>query len=247
MRVTEICEIGKFNSVYIEGFILPTYDNIGIEIKDGESLIGSLEESTTLRQGISKLRLNIVGESVDSVYDSYREKFGLGERTKGSTKRYCISYVDIIILKDKSITVSNVEQDACKLAKSGDELELLTQAVKVKNEITKENEFTIDYSVAIIDKIYVNKYFRRLGIASWVHNNIKELITIYGMVNISAVILIPGDFTKKASTEFNMTDKDYSDMLVNHYMALGYTFISRSVMCKRFVSRPTKYMIGFDN
>lgn len=247
MRITEICEKGKFQAVYIEGFILPTYDNVGIEIKDGESLLESLEGSKTCRQGISKLRLNIVGESTNNNQDNYREKLGLADRTIGDTKRYCIGYVDIIIVKDKSITISNVEQDAYNLAKSDDELELLTQAIKIKNEITKENEFTLDYSVAIIDKIYINKYFRRMGIASWIHNNIKEVITTYGMVNISAVLLIPGDFTRKANKECNMSDKEYNNMLISHYMTLGYTFISRSVMCKKFIVRPTKYMIGFDN
>lgn len=253
MRVTEICNRGKFNSVYIEGFILPIYDNIGIEIKDGESLEDSLNSLRTYGQGISKVRLNIVGESQDEKYNEHRKKLGLTDRELGDKKRYCIGYVDVLIIKSdtimglNTINKGNKERDIVKIVKSDDELELMTRAIDIKNEIAKENDFAIDYSVGIIDKIFINKNFRRLGIASWVHNNIKDLIKIYGMVNISAILLIPGDFTNKAQSDFSMSASEYKDMLVRHYKALGYGFISLSVMCKRLISRPTKYVIGFDN
>lgn len=256
MRVTEICRRGYFDSVFIEGFTMPTYDNVGIEIKDGESIIDSLNNVRTYGQGVCKLRINIVGESTkdeDINIDKYRNSLGLIERDLGKTKRFNIGYVDILIVKDDCVFDVNVtnrgntEKDVVRVAKCDDELELMIKAIDIKKEISKENRYITDCSVAIIDKIFINNNFRRCGIATWVHNNIRDLVKIYGMMHITAVLLIPGDFTGKANSECNMSTEEYKKMLDIHYKALGYKYISRVVMCKRLVRKPTKYMIGFDN
>ena len=51
------------------------------------------------------------------------------------------------------------------------------------------------------------------------------------MINISASLLIPGDFSGE-SRLFRMSTEQYKDFLIKHYKKHGYVFLDKIVMYK---------------
>lgn len=261
MNVREICRRGYFDKLVVDGYMMPMYNNKGIQIGDDQSLVDAIEtNSNAHNQGVGKLKINIMGEALkngDTIddmiyYEEHREnKLGLIRQDIGTSDRYSIGYVDILILKSDYSFPDNVtnkgktEDDISKLAKCEDELELLLRARDIQNDIIKENNGIDDCNIAIIDKLFVNKWFRQCGISSWVHNNIGDITKVYGMLDVAAVLLMPGDFTDAAGKEFGMSTKQYTNMLIKHYKKQGYKYINDCVMYKKLVKRSRNYFIHF--
>lgn len=246
MLVRKICSLGYFDRLIVDGYMMPMYSNRGIEINEGNSLVEAFELSKqSYNNGIGKLRINIAGEATNEDTQSeiermreHREKsIGLVRTKIGDTDRYIIGYADILVLKsDNSFPVNicntgKTVEDILKLAKGEDELKLMTKALSIQQKIKKESGN--DINIAIVDKVYVNKEFRRCKISTWIHSNIREIAKIYGMVDIGAVVLIPGDFNDEATKVFNMTKKEYEDMLEKHYKKIGYRYIDKDIMYKK--------------
>lgn len=260
MNVNEILRRGYFDNLIVDGYMMPMYNNRGIQIENGQSLVDAIENnSQAYNQGVGKLRINIIGEATNNdpldslaTYDRHREEtLGLVKQSMGISDRYIIGYVDIFILKsdysfpDNITNKGKTEGDISKLAKCEDELELLLKAIEVQKEIIEEDNGVDDCNIAIINKLFINKWFRQCGISSWVHANIGDITKVYGMVDVAAVLLMPGDFTNAAMKEFGMTNKQYTTLLVNHYKAEGYRFINDVVMCKKLVGQGKKFFIHF--
>jgi hypothetical protein len=258
MKVSEICRRGYFDRVIVDGYLMPMYNNKGIEIKDNEPLVDAIENNAqSYNQGIGKIRINIAGEAFNT--EPYSEIVRMQEhrendlrliRTKlGDIDRYNIGYVDILILKSDYSFPNEVKNrgktkdDISKLAKSEEELRIMSKALDVQQDIIKENNGIYDCNIAIVDRVYINSEFRQCGISTWVHNNIGDITKIYAMVDIAAVLLTPGDFSNEAEKLFGMTTKQYQNMLIKHYKSVGYILLDNKLMCKRLVKKQQMHII----
>lgn len=247
MKVSKICSLGYFDRVLVDGYAMSMFNTRGIEIKNEEALVDSINTNTqSFAQGVGKIRVTIYGESTFNLEDDnllgmrwHREQELKLSRTKvDNNDRYSIAYVDLLILKsdfsfpERVMNRGKSPDDIAKLAKSEDELMLLSKALEMQRTIWAESSGTADCNIAIVDRVYVNKHFRKCGISKWVHMNIFDIIRTYGMLSASAVLLIPGDFSNEAEQVFSLSKKDYRDMLVKHYKSTGYKFIDKFIMCK---------------
>lgn len=247
MKVSKICSLGYFDRVIIDGYSMPMFSTKGIEVKNEEELVDSINSSLqSFTHGVGKLRVTIYGESTFNLEDDnllgmrwHREQELKLSRTKvDNNDRYAIAYVDLLIFKSEFSFPERVTSrgksvdDLNKLAKSEDELMLLSKAMDMQRNIWYESGGTADCTIAIVDRVYVNKNFRKCGISKWVHMNIFDIIRTYSMLSASAVLLIPGDFSNEAEQVFNLSKKEYRDMLVKHYKDTGYKFIDKFIMCK---------------
>ena len=244
MNIGKIRMLGYFDRVMVDGYSMPMYNGRGIEIRTDCSLIDALNDRIDSNsQGIGKIKISIVGESLsnDTLEEIQRMQYhrekelGLDRVKLGNTDRYTLAYADIIILKSDSVLPTallnkgNNIDDIRKIIKAEDQLKLINKAIEIQNKTIKNNK---ESNVAIIDKVFVHKEFRRCGISRWIHNNIKDLVKLYGMVDVGAALLTPGDFTNSAMTEFNMSKDYYEKMLTTHYKSVGYTLISEGIMYK---------------
>ena len=152
---------------------------------------------------------------------------------------------DILILKSDLVfpvgitNTGKTKDDILKLAKGEDELQIMLKALEVQHNIIKSDNGIDNYNIAILDRLYVHKAFRNCGISSWINNNIHDIIKVYGMIDIGAILLIPGDFSSEARNCFNMSNEEYVDMLIEHYKSVGYEVVDDNIMCKYF-SKTTK-------
>lgn len=261
MNVRKICGLGYFDRLIVDGYMIPIYNAKGIEIKSDESLKDAIETNKQVYyQGIGKLKINICGETINSeTYEEilrmreHRENELMLKRNKlGTTDRYIIGYVDILILKSDYLFPEEISNkgktvdDIIKLAKGENELKLLLKALEIQQEIIKKDNGIDDCNIAILDKIYIDKEFRRCGIASWVHNNIGDISKIYGMIDIAAVLLTPGDFADEAEKVYNITTQSYTKILEEHYLQLGYKNIGNDIMCKKLIKNKRKHFLTFN-
>lgn len=250
MNVKRICSLGYFDRVTIDGFISPMSKTNGITLVNDGTLSDSINNNdNSYRNNIGKIRVTIYGESKFNINDDkllnmrwHREKeLGLARNMVGKTDRYAIAYADFVILKSDSTLPINVIQndksndDIGKLAKSEDEYMLLTSALQMQNEIVSKGIPINKSNIAIVDRVYVHQFFRHCGISSWIHDNIGDILKTYGMIDISGVILIPGDFNNEAEKVFRVSQKEYKKMLINHYKNHGYKFLDKYVMYKSAV------------
>lgn len=244
MDVRKICMLGYFDRVMIDGYSMPMYNGRGIELRTDCSIVDALNDKIdSNNQGIGKIKINIVGESlsndtIDEIQrmQEHREnEMGLERVKLGNIDRYIIAYVDILILKSdmafpsKLFNKGNNLEDIEKTVKDEDKLNLLRRAIEVQSKLTKNNK---DANIALIDKVFVHKEFRRCGISKWIHNNIKDIIKLYGLIDVGAALLIPGDFTNSAKAEFSLSKEQYEKMLIQHYRSVGYSMINNGIMYK---------------
>lgn len=253
MEVNKICSLGYFDRVLVDGYTMSMFNTRGIEIKNEETLVDSINTNIqSYAQGVGKIRVTIYGESVFNLEDDnllgmrwHREQELKLSRTKvDNNDRYAIAYVDILILKsdfsfpDKVQNRGKSHDDIAKLARGEDEFMLLSKALDIQRTILAESNGMADCNIAIVDRVYVNKHFRKCGISRWIHLNILDIIKTYGVISASAVLLIPGDFSDEAEKIFGLSKKDYKDMLIKHYKNTGYKFIDKHIMCKyQYVKR----------
>ena len=258
MQTGKICSLGYFDRVIVDGFMVPMYRNRGIQVNNGESLAESIENNKqSYNQGIGKLRINIYGE-VDKNSSSLEEearmtetrsKLGLNPTKLGLTTRYSIGFADLLILKDDYSFPDNVTQkgktidDINKLAKGEDELKLMLKALEAQNDVMERGKVH-DSNIAIVDRVYINREFRRCGISKWIHTNIKDIARVYGMIDIAAVLLMPGDFSHEATEVFGMTKNEYENMLKKHYKSLGYKTLKENIMYRDLLKKDRKHIVS---
>lgn len=255
MDINRIKHDGYFDNVLVDGFMMPLYNVRGIVIPDdkGNVISGLDATKTKVSQGVSKVCIKILGESDNTELPSevsrmreHRYQLGLKRIGYGCRDRYYIAEVNLLILRDGSHLADGIINEGKSLVdfkksfKNETTLQLLETAYKLqkaktlfKGEPTK--------NVGVVDTVLVHKAFRRCGISTWIHENIGDLIKIFGLVDVQAVVLIPGDFTN-AAAELEMSEKQYKDMLVQHYKKVGYNIIDRSTstMKKVIVKKEVK-------
>lgn len=252
MNVSKLCSLGYFDRVLVDGYAMSMFNTRGIEIKSNETFVDAINTNIqSYTQGVGKIRVTIYGESTFNLDDDnllgmrlHREQNLKLVRTKvGNNDRYAIAYVDILILKsdfsfpDKVLSKGKSPDDIAKLAKGEDEYMLLKKALDMQRSMKTDDTDKPDCNIAIADRVYVNRNFRRCGISKWIHSNIADIIKTYGMVDVSAVLLIPGDFSNEAEQVFGVSSDKYKSMLIEHYKDEGYKFIDKYIMCKYFYKR----------
>lgn len=257
MNISRICLIGYFDRVLVDGFAMPMYNTKGIAVESNETLVDAINTNTqSYAQGIGKVRITIYGEADFNAQDDrllgmrwHREQELKLARTKvGNKDRYAIAYADLLILKSNYSFPEEVKNrgktsdDISKLAKSEDEYMLLTKALELqKSTLMKNNSDENDANIAIVDRVYVNKEFRQCGISSWIHANIGDIIKTFGMIDVASVILIPGDFSNEAQSQFGVSKDKYREFLIKHYKESGYKFIDKYIMCKSIIKKKTSF------
>lgn len=252
MLVKEICRLGYFDKVIVDGYVLPLYNDLGIEVKQNQSIINALENNNqAFSQGIARLRISISGEVLNTESTSeinrmrrHREReLGLRRCLVGGFDRYYIGYADIFIVKSDSLMPKLIENtgnsfdNISKLSKTDYELELLTRAVDIQKKIISESIGLTECNIAIIDRVYIQKHFRRCKISSWIHQNLADLIKTFGMVDIAAAMIVPGDFANESEKLFGMTKEEYEQLLIKHYKNNGYKMTTNNIMVRRFVEK----------
>jgi len=238
MNISRLCTFGYFDRVIVDGYTMPVYNAKGIVVKQDENLLEAINNnSNSYEQGIGKLRFTVYGEADFNISDDnllnmrfHREQtLGLNRIKIGNCDRYAIAYADVLILKSNNILQNCVKDEQLKeilhQTKNEDESYLLSKAFEIQRRDLKKYS-TEDCNVAIVDKVYVNKAFRGCHISSWIH-----IVKIFSMINISASLLIPGDFSGE-SRLFRMSTEQYKDFLIKHYKKHGYVFLDKIVMYK---------------
>lgn len=257
MKVDAIKFKGIFDSVVIDSFMLPFYNDNGIEINNDENLVEAIEKNKAYNQSIARLRINICGECSCKINSKkeldlvkFRDKdLGLKRSTVGDKIRYYICYIDIYIIKSDNLLPKLVEDNSKNfkavnhITKNNYELAIIYAATELQKKIQKETKEYNDCNIAVLDKIYVHPQFRRLGIATWVHENFSELIKLTSTIDIVASMLVPGDFSEEAESEFGMTSEQYKKFLINSYKNMGYKNYDFTIMYKRFI--PKKNIFHF--
>jgi hypothetical protein len=251
MNVDRLCTFGYFDRIVVDGYTIPMFNAKGITIKNDENLIEAVNNNyNSYDQGIGKLRLTIYGEAEFNISDDnllnmrfHREqKLGLMRIKVDNNDRYAIAYADILILKNNANDLDKKEQinEMLKRAKTEDEAYLLSKAIEIQNRDLKKYNAN-ECNIAIVEKVYVNKAFRGCKISSWIHDNIGDIVKTFGMVDISASLLIPGDFAGESKL-FRMDPLEYKVFLAKHYKHHGYVILDKPIMYKDLKEKSNKFL-----
>lgn len=243
MDIHRVCVNGYFDRVIVDGWVSPLYNARGIQLNSSSE---SFEESVYMAskrvsQGVSLLSIKVIGESDDTEcqseierMNSYRESKGIERVKYGSKSRYTIATAQVFIVRnqlrkiDKVLGENKVSDDAHKSFKKEQSVNLIAKAIDIQDTLRikyKKHEEKIP-NIAVIDEVFVEEEFRRCGISTYIHENIKSLVEILGLTDIKMVLLTPGDFTDTAS-KYGMTNDEYLAMLTKSYEKLGYRKLNR--------------------
>ena len=239
MNVEKILRNGYFDRLKIDGTLKAINESSGIVLESNNSFKDSLNNSSeSYKNGIAQLKIVLVGEANNDInsleLNTMREdraQSGMVQIEPGiNCDRYIVAYSNILILKsdyaiplDLKATGKTLE-DAGKLAKTNDKLEVLKAALQLNDTIHKKYNYSHEYiSIAIVDRVYVSPLFRQCGVSTWLHSNLADIINTYAMVFPTGIVMAYGDFSMEASELFDMSEKEYSNMLLKHYEKMGYT------------------------
>lgn len=240
MNVDKILRTGYFDRLKITGRLKSVYKDTGTILYPEKSFKYALDKSVySFTHGVSNLTINLIGECDNS--DDWvemqlaRGRCGIGKFADSSNKgtegkdTYAVGFADILILKSHYALPCDIsekgqtEADIKLLAGTTEEIETLKAALELRNFIEKSTGYAGEsVSIAIVDKVYTEPVFRRCGVSTWLHENIADIINMYGMVFPNGLILRYGDWANEAMTEFGLTQEEYSKMLLQHYGKLGY-------------------------
>lgn len=226
MDIANICRLGYFDNIKLSGTMVTTSNN-GLIIRD------TIFKNNITKDTISKLRINIVGESIDDSSDivEYSKNHCLNHFKAGKSNFYIIGYLDAFILKGKynQVLYKDISNDIVpnNYTSKNNEMETITAGVNLQRFI--EGKYKLDRgepAVAILNKLYIIDLFRENGISSWIHNNIFEIIHQLSTIFVSGAVLECGDFNREAKDKFNLTEEEYTYFLMEHYIKCGYRKIT---------------------
>lgn len=236
MNVRDIKRLGYFDEVAIDGWIDPMYRSNGVLIYQDMGLSESMNFcNSQSSNALAHLHVDIFGiGNNNDTEDILIARDSLGIRPD-KYNRYCIGYANIVIIKnEQSISrgVENKGRDAQAISgvsKTPDEMSLYEVGLRIAKYASKyrvKDKSFKDMTIAIIDRVYIHNRFRRLGINTWIHQNIEDIINTFGLLYPDVVVLVPGDFSNESEKMFRMTKLEYNEMLRNMYMKFGYKDIN---------------------
>lgn len=229
MLVSRIKNIGNFENIELNGIVNPIYNCNNIGLTDGDSLNEILTVTNQNKKvSLAKLKINLVGKS-----DNDKETIG-----------FTIAYTDIIILKGNYILSGielnfNKDDAIVEICDSTDEINLCLFGIDIAKHNKSLCRSVDNVNIVGIHKVYVDENFRRLGISNWIHNNIRELIESFSMINPDIITLSYGDFANEAKDKFKLDSKSYCQFLHKMYKKIGYkdmTFFNKMTSCVNYSS-----------
>ena len=244
----------------------PMYRSDGIVLHSNMSLVESMDFVNKPYSNImAHIRVNILGEchtrpgnELDSI-ENARNTLGIQCVYSARIRKYIIGYIDILLIKG-SYSIPNSFKDKSKdiksfegLTKSLDELEICLDSIQIAKYVYKRkllNKHYNDMNIAIVNRVYINPHFRRLGINTWIHQNLTAIVNSFGMVYPDITVLTYGDFSNEAGCYFNMSNDQYRSMLENLYKRYGYkelSMIDRKLSGVRMQDILFKYNSGSSN
>lgn len=230
MNIREICRRGYFDKVTLNISVEPVVDGDTEIFGDMSFKECILDELNSVDNTISKVRINILGVDCikrncitpDELNKESKRGASIFKIERNDIKSYIIAYCDIIVVKDSSNT--NVIKDSRGYNYDMDML--IEKAIQIQKKTSDKN------NIAIVDKLFVNEQYRRCGISSWIHLNLRDILQTYIEVQIGDMMLIPGDFTNEAD-RMKIPEKKYVDMLKSHYNDLGYRMTKLGFMINK--------------
>lgn len=236
MNVQDIKRLGYFDDVAVDGWVDPMYRSNGILIYQDMGLSESMNFcNRQSSNAIAHLHIDIFGIGNSNDTDNIlctRNNLGIYPDKYG---RYCIGYADILIIKNEHSISRGVEnkgrntQAVRDISKTPDEMNLYEAGLRIAKYASKykiKDKSFGDINVAIVDRVYIHNKFRRLGINTWIHQNIEDLINTFGMLYPDIIVLVPGDFSNESEELFGMTKLEYNNMLRDMYTGYGYKDIN---------------------
>lgn len=211
LKVSLIKHIGEFDELFITSNISPLYNRNYLKLTDGYNLKETIQYGDYPGESmLATLKINIVGEKLDT----------------SSMHKYTIGYAYITIVKGENITpnyrrfenLDNIQL----ISKSVDEINLCNAGLNIAKHLNIKGITKDNLSIAIINRVYINKEFRRLGINKWIHNNLEDIITNFALIHPDIVVLSYDDFANECNKNFGMTKDEYCKMLHTMYKKLGY-------------------------
>lgn len=247
MNINDICRIGFFDKVTMSLQVEPVCVN-DIEIFGDSSFVECTSSyGNHLDNSIMKVRINILG-----VEDIHKQVITPDELTKRANrganvfkdgdahqKSYLLAYANLLIIMDvdrnKSAILDSFKNELDKQRLVGAAFSLQSRGA---NKAQSQANGFIRNHIAIVDRLYVYPAYRRCRISSWIHNNLREILFSYVNVTVGDILLIPGDFSNESAERFNMTPREYNNLLNKHYENLGYKPFNENILINR-ISKAT--------
>lgn len=244
MNVDKILRTGYFDEIRVDGTCKPIFRSSGTLIKSDTSFKSLLEDSEEgFKHGVANILIQLTGgstitadiEDMERMRED-RESSGI-KRIPGSSTmdKYLIAYADILLLKSNysipfELKASGKDRDSLYNAGTTQDMkEILVEALNLSDKIEDKYKYPKDcISIAIVNKVYVLPVFRRSGISTWIHNNIADLVNMYGLQFPTGILLTYGDFSQEAGKLFGMDNAAYNKMLRSYYKKLGYKSITQN-------------------
>lgn len=239
MDTLRVETIGYFDRVLIDGSMKALKGSIGITVKTGERLAEAISrDPESHKHDVAKLRVELLGESVESQDESERQyikndRFDNGIKLMTKCKeieRYSVAFMEVSIIKGNYAfpfkkEVRDIEECCQKLDVTLDDFNNYLASRHLAYELAKLlDEDVGNINIAIIDRIYVHPVFRKCGISNWFHSNAAEIINVFAMMYIHGLVLTYGDFTNQAAKVPN-----YNSFLREHYIRQGYLEVTNGV------------------
>lgn len=235
MNVNEICRRGFFDKVTLNVMTEPIYgDDVEVfEDRTFDECISNVYNS--IDTTVFKVRISVLG--VDCIKKQAIKPSEIGKinargaalykENKRADKSYLLAYMDLIVIKDTERNKFIVER---RFQGETDKSVLLDVALSLQSEGKNSSKIN---NILIVDRVYVYEMYRRCGISTWLHKNVRDVIESYTGVNIGDMLLIPGDFANEAGDKFYMDNKQYITMLSRHYQLVGYKNYGNGLMINR--------------
>ena len=209
MDIESIKSIGDYDDILINGYISPLNKHKGISIYQESSFIDSVNMyDADGYNSIANLHLVILGCKRD--------------------RQYTVAYADIWIINNPLLLdIKRIQSEEIypNILSSNEDVERLTSVASLVAALKKEKHMS-SINAAIVDKVYVYPDYRHMGISTWIHNNISDLLRKFTLITPDIVVLNYGDFSNEALAKFNMTYENYKKYLHNMYKNIGYKDLS---------------------
>jgi hypothetical protein len=140
----------------------------------------------------------------------------------GVNSRVNIGYLEITVFKSNSLCTDDNNSIIEEI--KDPEIQEMYIVGKTIVEDKCNNQGLLQYgSIIVINKIYIDPLYRRLGINSWIHENFEEIAKRILRVNPIIILLTYGDYKEESKNCFNLSKSEYEVMLRDMYKNIGYS------------------------
>lgn len=178
-----------------------------IELKPCSSLIESIRLSENLcGLSICNLKACLYGEYTSSNYNESLIEIG---------------YIDLDIVKKAGSAAIEFPDSFEYMPHSIESCKDDNTLYRLCCDLYESNSDCKKYGMAIMNRVFVTKEYRGLGIGGYLIDSIYDISLAYGMSDIAVSVLSIGDFSD-AAYELGMTNKQYCKYLKEVYEKHGF-------------------------